>query len=95
MTHPDIYEPPTSREDALRQVDFWLESPTSVLLAETGEYWTNLRDVVRRGKVDGPMIHDARVAALCLTHGVRELWSADRDFSRFSNLNVTNPLTAE
>jgi hypothetical protein len=43
-------------------------------------------------KVTGPQIHDARVAALCVQHGVRELWSADRDFSRFPNLTVVNPL---
>jgi uncharacterized protein len=25
-------------------------------------------------------------------HGVRELWSADRDFGRFPGLHVRNPL---
>lgn len=39
-------------------------------------------------------IHDARIAAICKYHGVRELWSADRDFSRFSQLKVHNPLVA-
>jgi predicted nucleic acid-binding protein len=29
---------------------------------------------------------------LCRQHGVRELWSADRDFSRFAGLKVVNPL---
>jgi len=38
------------------------------------------------------MIHDARIAAICLAHGVQEFWSADRDFSRFPDLNVVNPL---
>ena len=36
--------------------------------------------------------HDARIAALCRYHGVRVLWSADRDFSRFPGLAVINPL---
>jgi predicted nucleic acid-binding protein len=27
-----------------------------------------------------------------MQHGVRELWSADRDFSRFAELTVVNPL---
>jgi hypothetical protein len=27
-----------------------------------------------------------------LFHGVTELWSADRDFSRFTALKVRNPL---
>jgi hypothetical protein len=38
------------------------------------------------------MIHDARVAALCLTNGIAELLTADRDFGRFSMLAVRNPL---
>jgi predicted nucleic acid-binding protein len=43
--------------------------------------------------VVGVRIHDARIAALCLYHGVEELWSADRDFTRFPTLAVRNPLT--
>ena len=43
----------------------------------------------------GPMVHDAKVAALCLTHGVTEFWTADRDFSRFPSLPVRNPLLRE
>jgi predicted nucleic acid-binding protein len=39
-------------------------------------------------------VHDARIAALCLQHGVRELWSADRDFNRFPALRTRNPLVA-
>jgi predicted nucleic acid-binding protein len=42
--------------------------------------------------VVGPQVHDARVAALCRLHGIRELWTADRDFSRFPQLRVRNPL---
>jgi uncharacterized protein len=40
------------------------------------------------------MVHDARIAALCLTHGVREFLTADRDFSRFPALRARNPLIA-
>ncbi len=52
------------------------------------------RALVTAGKIAGPRIHDAHIAALCREHGVRELWSADRDFNRFPDLNVVNPLTA-
>jgi hypothetical protein len=34
----------------------------------------------------------ARIAAPCRDHGVRELWTADRDFSRFFGITVVNPL---
>jgi len=42
--------------------------------------------------LSGSRIHDARIAALCLNHGVRELWTADRDFSSFPQLKTRNPL---
>jgi uncharacterized protein len=46
------------------------------------------------GKIAGAQVHDARIATLCLQHGVRELWSADRDFSRYPALKVVNPLVS-
>jgi uncharacterized protein len=92
VTHPRIYLPPTPLEASLAQVDAWLESPSLVLLAESDQHWPELRSLTTRGRVTGARIHDARVAALCRQHGVRELWSADRDFGRFPGLTVINPL---
>jgi uncharacterized protein len=93
VTHPRIYDPPTPLPSALDQVAAWLEAPTLALLAESDQYWTELRTLVTAGRITGARIHDARIAALCRQHGVNELWSADRDFSRFSDLKVVNPLT--
>lgn len=93
-THPRIYDPPTPLPRALDQVEAWLESPTAVLLAESNQHWPTLRTLLDSGRVTGPVVHDARIAALCLQHGVRELWSADRDFGRFPSLRVVNPLVA-
>lgn len=94
-THPKIYDPPSTREQATRQVEAWLASPTLTTLAEPAGYWERLKSLIDAGKVAGPMVHDARIAALCAAHGVRELWSADRDFGRFgSSVTVRNPLTA-
>jgi toxin-antitoxin system PIN domain toxin len=92
VTHPGIYRPPTPRERAVDQVDAWLEAPGVVLLAEGEGYWPTLRGLVLSGGAVGGQVHDARVAALCRHHGVRALYSADRDFSRFPDLEVRNPL---
>jgi len=48
--------------------------------------------MLETGRVVGPQVHDARVAALCKQHAVTQLWSADRDFGRFPGLAVVNPL---
>ena len=77
---------------AIAQIDAWLEAPSIVLLTESDQHWGSLRELLSAGQIIGPRVHDARVAALCIQHDVRELWSADRDFSRFAELNVINPL---
>lgn len=69
-----------------------MAAPSVVLLAELDGYWTELRSTVSRARAAGARIHDARIAALCRQHGIRELWTADRDFSRFSGLVCRNPL---
>jgi len=92
VTHPRIYAPPTPLDAALDQVEAWVESPRLVLLSETEGYWPELRAAVQAGRVAGAQVHDARIAALCSAHGIDELWTADRDFSRFPGLNVRNPL---
>lgn len=92
-THPRIFDPPTPLEDAIAAVESWLLA-RPLLLGETEEHLDRLVALLRNGKVVGPAVHDARIAALCLQHSVEELWSADRDFGRFPALRVRNPLIA-
>jgi toxin-antitoxin system PIN domain toxin len=91
-THPGIYKPPSTLAEALGFADALLACPQLELLAESPGYFEKLRDLATAAKLRGPRIHDARIAALCLHHGVNELWSADRDFSLFPQLKVLNPL---
>jgi toxin-antitoxin system PIN domain toxin len=92
VTHSRIYAPPTPLKKAIEQIDAWMESPSLTMVAETDDYWTQLQSILHTGRVSGPQVHDARIVALCLQHGASELWTADRDFSRFPGLNVRNPL---
>jgi toxin-antitoxin system PIN domain toxin len=92
VTHPRIYNPPTPLENAIGQVEAWLESPTLVVLSESADHWLLLRATLLSGRVSGPQVHDARIVSICQQHGVGELWTADRDFGRFSGLTVRNPL---
>ena len=91
-THPGIFDPPSTVEQALEQVAAWLESPSLTLLSERFDHWEHLRTVVAEGDVRGGRIYEARVAAVCLAHGVTTLLTADRDFGRFPRLRVANPL---
>ena len=92
VTRTGIYHPPTSLNQAFATVDAWLAGGNLHLLAESPGYFEKLRELALAAKLSGPRIHDARIAALCLHHGVRELWTADRDFSLFPKLKTRNPL---
>jgi toxin-antitoxin system PIN domain toxin len=92
VTHPRIYSPPSPLAVDLDQVDAWLESPSLALLGETDGYWAVLKELAGDARLAGPAVHDARGAALCILHGIRELWTADRDFGRFPSLSYRNPL---
>jgi toxin-antitoxin system PIN domain toxin len=88
VTHPRIYAPPSTPEQATAQVTGWLGAPSVVLIGESEGYWDTIEPLLLGGRVSGPLVHDARVAAICAQHGVRELFSQDRDFSRFPQVRV-------
>jgi uncharacterized protein len=95
VTHPGIYKPASTLSEAFGFVDALLASPQLSLLSESSGYLEKLRELAIVARLKGPRIHDARIAALCLHHGVGELWSADRDFSTFPQLKVINPLVKQ
>lgn len=92
ITHPRVFKTPTPREEAIHQIEALLACPALQLIGETEDHWPLLRRLITSGRIDGPQIHDARIAAICLGHGVDLLWSADRDFSRYEGIKVKNPL---
>ncbi len=94
VTHPRIWKDAASSPDqAWSQIESWTQSPSSSLLHETGDFVSTLQRFVARPRVRGPIVHDARVAAICVAHGVDELLSADRDFALFPELRTRNPLS--
>lgn len=93
VTHPNIYKPPTPLDDALVQVDCWFESPTLYLIGETSRSGFEIfKSLVTKGKITGALIHDAKIASICLEHNIEKLWTSDRDYSRFPGLKIENPL---
>lgn len=82
----------SSPEAAWNQLRAWIDSPSIRLIGETGGFPDILGHLVRRPRVRGPLVHDARVAAICLAHGVDELLTRDRDFALFPELRTRDPL---
>ena len=91
VTNPRAFKPASSVAEASAQITAWLASPSLALLHEGPRHWATLGALVRAGRVVGGQVYDARIAAICLDHGVTQLLSADRDFRRFPTLAVRNP----
>lgn len=83
---------PSTPAEALAMIRAWCSAPGCRLLAEGSNYLETFERLEFESQPLGAMLHDAKIAAICLSHGVRELWSADPDFTRFPQLKVRNPL---
>ena len=93
VTHPRIFDPPTRLEAALIDLVSLLECPSVRMLGEGPNHVMHMVRMANIGDARGNLAHDAHIAALCLENGVTELWTADRDFARFTGLRIRNPFT--
>ena len=84
----------TPLELALDAIDTWLSHPNCIAIHEGANYFSFLSGLAQRANTTGGVIHDARIAAICLDNNVTELWTCDRDFSQFPDLRARNPLIA-
>lgn len=94
VTHPRVFHPPAPLEIALGDLKAVLDSPSLLLLTETPRHFKVMETILRDSGVTGNLIHDAHIAALCVEHGVTELLTGDRDFSRFRGLKIIDPFGA-
>jgi toxin-antitoxin system PIN domain toxin len=92
VTNPKVFKTPTPIDVALETILSWQQNDNLEFLAESQGYLEVLKSQSVQTKLQGAKIHDARIAAICMHHGVSELWSSDRDFSLFPALKTFNPL---
>jgi len=84
----------STTNEAWQQLQAWWESPSCRMIGETDNFMNVLEGFVNRPGIAGPIIHDARIAAICIANGVQTLLTRDRDFSLFPQLQTRNPLSA-
>lgn len=92
VTRCNLWRRPSPPEAAWNQIHAWRESPSFHLLTDSPVSLESLERLSLTAKLQGSIIHDARIAACCLSGGVTELWTIDRDFTRFPQLTARNPL---
>lgn len=94
VTHPRRMTPPMPMSAALQTINALAALPHCSFIGEGVAHLGFLESLLESSTVTGPRVHDVRIAAICLAHGVTELWTADRDFTYFPRLRTRNPLVA-
>lgn len=90
-THPRIFAAPLSPAHARGNIDRLLALPHVRTVSETTGFWDVYRQVTEDLPVRGNLVPDAHVAAILKLHGIRTLYTRDRDFARFDFLRVVDP----
>ena len=93
VSNADAYRTPTPMTVAVEAVRDFLNVGARPL-GESSAHLEILERLLTTSWANGPRVHDARVAAICIGHGVSELWTVDRDFSYFPELRTRNPLVS-
>ena len=91
-THPAVFERPLTHEEAVRNIEALLNLPHCRLIGEEDGFWDTYRKVTAEVPTRGNLVPDAHLASILVGHGVTTLCTHDRDFRKFSFLDVRDPL---
>jgi toxin-antitoxin system PIN domain toxin len=91
VTHPSVFNPPSSLGDALKFAVQLREQANAVVVAPGPRHWEIFTRLCRESGATGNLIPDAFFAALAIESG-SEWVTTDQDFSRFSGLRWSHPL---
>lgn len=92
-THPRIFAAPLAPAEAVGNIAALLALPHVRAVSELDGFIEAYRRVAGDLAVRGNLVPDAHVAAILFQHGVRTLYSNDRDFRKFESLDVRDPFS--
>lgn len=92
--NPKIFDNAIRLTDAWVQVEDWLSLDNVWVPSPTDLHQRILAPLIERIGNNVNLLPDAHLAALAIEHGLT-LYSADRDFARFADLDWVNPLEEE
>ena len=90
-TNIRAFPQPLRLSEATEIVAEWLSRPNVVVLQPTERHREIFRRLLEEAEAIGPLVMDAQLATLAIEHGAT-LATTDRDFLRFPDLQMINPL---
>lgn len=92
ITHPRVFERPLAPRAALDNIAALVGLPRCRVVSEPERFLEVYRDVAVEVAARGNLVPDAHVAALARAHGIRTIYTRDRDFRKFPFLRVVDPV---
>ena len=93
-THPSIFLSPLSPFEAHANVDSLLARPYIRCVSEDERFWPTYSAISTQTPLRGNLVPDAHLAAVLKIHGIRTLYTHDRDFAKFAFLRIVDPVMA-
>lgn len=92
-THPRIFSAPLSPDQALGNISALVSLPHVRTVSEIDGFLEAYKHVAAETPVRGNLVPDAHVATILFQHGIRTLYTNDRDFRKFPSLDVRDPFS--
>lgn len=90
VTHPKIFNPPSSLDEAISFVSQIRGRKNCVIVSPQDRHWDIFTQLCEKANAKGNLIPDAYFTALAIETG-SEWITTDRDFSRFPGLRWSPP----
>jgi toxin-antitoxin system PIN domain toxin len=91
VTHPHVFNPPSSMAKALAFAKELRDQPHCTLINPGPRHWEIFCRLCKNAEIKGNLVPDAFLAAIAIESG-SEFVTADRDYHRFPGLRVRHPL---
>ena len=91
-THPRLFDRPLTPSAAVSNVAALVVMPRCRVVSEPEDFLEAYREVAVEVMARGNLVPDAHVAALARAHGIRTIYTHDRDFRKFPFLRVVDPV---
>lgn len=90
-TNPRVIARPLKAVEAWKFVEDWLAMPVVWIPIPTDQHAQVLGGLIVKYGLSGKLVPDAHIAALAIQYGL-DVYSADTDFARFTEIRWMNPL---
>ncbi len=88
VTHRRVFNPPSTITQAMDFINGIVAAPTCRIALPGADFLGHLETTARNADARGNLMFDAQIVALCREHGIAEILTNDRDFSRFERMQI-------